>query len=497
MTTQLPANPDRRALVAIDLGAESCRVSLLRWSADKSIIELLHRIPNGPVAADGSLRWALDRILVGLEEGLRKAAAAAPEGIRSIAVDGWAVDYVRLAATGKPLAAPFCYRDDRTNAAKAYADALMPPRQLLTQTGAQPLRINTLYQLIADSQACTGVSTHHTAPWLLLPEYILHWLGSRRVAEYTNATHTGLVDLATRNWSPALFKLYDLDFAAAPSIVPTGTILGKLTARQSGNGLAQLPAFRDTNLIAPACHDTASAIAAMPGNANTAYIVSGTWSLVGAVVDSPITTPEAFQSGFTNQGAATGGYCFHTNVNGMWILKQCFDQWNAEGRNIDLLALVAQAAQVKSIPGIINVDDPSLLLTGEMPTRINRLLESRAIKGTAHAIPDRPGNEPIFARLIFESLAVRYAEVLRNLASLTGRRFTSITILGGGSRNAFLRRLTETATGLSVTPGEAEGSTLGNFAVQLAAQSAQPGTPAFHQEVHRWASILHNVAQSA
>jgi len=180
----------------------------------------------------------------------------------------------------------------------------------------------------------------------------------------------------------------------------------------------------------------------------------------------------------------------------MWIIKRCIDQWNAQGRNIDLATLIAQAAEVTKIPGILNVDAPSLLLSGDMPARINYLLEAPNFDLSGEVIPDHPGNEPIFARLIFESLAVRYAEVVRNLASLTGRSFTSIAILGGGSRNQLLRSLTEAATGLPVVPGEAEGSTLGNFAVQLAAQSSSPGHADFPERVRSWASILHRAAES-
>ena len=186
---------DLRAMVAVDLGAESCRVSLLRWRGDEPEIAMVHRIANGPVQEGEHLYWPLDRILTGVEEGLHKAAAAAPEGICSIAVDGWAVDYVRLGRDGKPVAAPFCYRDERTLAAKTAADMLVSPDAFFAQTGAQPLRINTAYQLVADMQA--ELDPHML--WMLLPEYVLHWLGGRRVAEYTNATHTGLVDLKTGN----------------------------------------------------------------------------------------------------------------------------------------------------------------------------------------------------------------------------------------------------------------------------------------------------------
>jgi rhamnulokinase len=473
---------ERRALVAIDLGAESCRVSLLRWQGDSPQITLLHRVSNGPVKSGESLRWPLDRILAGVEEGLRKAAAVASEGIRSVAVDGWAVDYVRLGPNGKPSHPPFCYRDERNIDSKTAVEELLSPQEHFAQTGAQPLRINTVYQLVADGRA--GVEP--LTPWVLLPEYVMHWLGGRRVAEYTNATHTGLVDLETRDWSRPIFEQLGLAIEAAPPIVCAGTCLGTLTGE-----LAALPAFADTCLIAPACHDTASAIAAITADlAHTAYIVSGTWSLVGTVVDRPVTNSEAMNAGFTNQGAASGGYCFHTNVNGMWILKQCMDDWCTRGREIDLPALIARAAEVQSIPGLIEVDAPDLLLAGEMPARINRELAGLGLP----PIADEPGNEAIFARVIFASLASRYASVLRHLESLTGRSFQRITILGGGSRNSLLSRLTEQSTGLPVFAGEAEGSTLGNFAVQLAAESTGKTSP---ELVRAWAARLSNAGTSS
>ena len=472
----MKAVQDRRALVAIDLGAESCRVSLLRWIGDKPEIQMLHRVSNGPVQVGDHLHWPLERILAGVEEGLRKAAAAAPEGIRSIAVDGWAVDYVRLGADGAPVGRPFCYRDERNVAAKDAAEMLIPADEHFAQSGAQPLRINTVYQLKADERA--GVDA--AVPWLLLPEYLLHWLGGRPVAEYTNATHTGLVDLETRDWSKELFARLGLAIEAAPPIVTAGSCVGRVTGE-----LSKLPAFADTCLIAPACHDTASAIAAITADlAHTAYIVSGTWSLVGTVVERPIGSAEALRAGFTNQGAAAGGYCFHTNVNGMWMLKQCMDTWCAEGRAIDLPTLIAQAARVTAIPGLIDVDAAPLMLAGEMPSRINHELASRGFA----TIEDAPGNEPVFARVIFASLAKRYASVLEHLGELTGRRFQSITILGGGSRNSLLSRLTEESTELPVFAGEAEGSTLGNFAVQLAAgEAGGPPSPAL---VRAWAGRL-------
>ena len=466
-----------QARVAIDLGAESCRVSLLRFLNGKPAIELIHRLPNGPVHRGASLHWPLQTILAGLEEGLCKAAAAAPEGIASIAVDGWSVDYVRLAPEGHPIQDPYCYRDERTVPTKDAADLIAPPQQIFEASGAQPLRLNTVYQLLAD--AASGIDP--TTPWVMFPEYILHWLGAPRVAEFTNATHTGLVDIHTGNWHAALFAQLGIPLAAAPKIVPAGTILGPLKGP-----LAELPAFQHTQLIAPACHDTASAIAGIPTPLDgTAYICSGTWSLVGTVIPAAITTPAARAARYTNQGAAAGGFLFHTNVNGMWIIKQCMDSWAAEGRPWTIEDLVAAAAAGPAPTATIDVDAEPLLLDGAMPARLNAELTQRGLA----PIPDTPGNEPVFAQLIFESLAARYASALLHLEEMLGHKLQRIHILGGGSRNQLLTQLTAHCTGLPVESGEPESSTLGNLAVQLAASEAtsQPLTP---EALRRWAKAL-------
>lgn len=463
---------DARARIAIDLGAESCRVSLLRWSDGSPQIELIHRIANGPVHIDGSLRWPFDAILSDLEEGLRKAASAAPDGVASIAVDGWAVDYVRLGPDGAPVANPFCYRDERTVAAKEAADRTAGPEWMFAHTGAQPLRINTIYQLLADQ--------NQDAPWINLPEYVSYWLGGRRVAEYTNATHTGLVDLATGDWSEELLARLNLSKSALPPITPTGTSVGKVKGK-----LAEIDAFRDTDLIVPACHDTASAIASIPTSLDkVAYICSGTWSLVGTRIGSPIATAEAMRAGFTNQGAAGGGFQFHTNVNGMWIVKQCIESWRKAGRTWTIEALVAEAARC-DCPGIIDVDAAPLLLDDDMPLCLNEQLRA----GGFATIEDCAGNEPLFARTIFESLAARYVTALRSLEQLLGERLERIHILGGGARNQLLSRLTAEHTGLPVETGHTEGSTIGNFAVQLAAAET-PGAAASAESICRWAQRL-------
>jgi rhamnulokinase len=466
---------DRRARVAIDLGAESCRVSLLRWRGDQPEISEVHRISNGPVQQGGSYHWPLSGILAGLEEGLRKAAEIARERIASIAVDGWAVDYVRLDEDGKPLYEPFCYRDERTTASKERADAILAPEEAFRRTGAQPLRINTIYQLLADEPEVAH------APWICLPEYILHWLGAPRIAEYTNATHTGLVDPATGAWAWDVFESMGIPIEAAPRIVAPGTRLGGMRGP-----LADLPPYRETELIAPACHDTASAIAGIPVDLDsTAYICSGTWSLVGTLIPQPITSSEALATRYTNQGAASGGFCFHSNVNGMWLVKQCMEAWSATGRVWTVAALVQAAAQHAGAPGIIDVDAEPLMTSGDMPRRINDELR----RGGHQPIPDVAGNEPIFARVIFESLAARYATALCDLEKMLGRKLMRVHVIGGASRNQLLARLATEKCGIPVDCGHPESSTIGNFAVQLAACENAQG-PLTRGSVRRWAERL-------
>jgi rhamnulokinase len=464
------------ARVAIDLGAESCRVSLLRWVGSRPAVEVIHRIPNGPVHEGNSLHWPLDSILAGLEAGLEKAAFAAPEGIASVAVDCWGADYVRLTPDGRRLYEPFCYRDERTVASKEAADLLIAPFDLFRRTGALPMRLNDIYQLCADSAA--GVDP--AAPWVSIPEYILHWLGAPRVAEYTRATHTGLVNLQTGDWDRELFGLLGLDIDAAPPVVHAGDVVGRLQGR-----LASLDAFKETELIVPGCHDTASAIAGIPTSLeNTLYISSGTWSLVGTRTAVACTTRQAFDAGYTNLGAATGDLLFHSVINSMWVLKQCMDGWAAEGRPWQIEKLVQEAA-VRSTGGVLDMDAETLMLDSAMPQRINGELKRLGFD----EIPDVAGNEPIFARTIFESLALRYASATANLEKMLGRKLDRIHMIGGATRNKLLVELTEQRTGLTVEIGETESSTIGSMAIQLAASEAK-GERVTSEAVREWAKRL-------
>jgi rhamnulokinase len=260
----------------------------------------------------------------------------------------------------------------------------------------------------------------------------------------------------SRDWCPEIFSAAGLDLNAASPVVPPGTDIGQVEG-----GLSWLHAFRNTRLIAPACHDTASAIAGISAQGNDwAFISSGTWSLVGCVLDSPCTHAVASSSNFSNEGGIGGKINFLKIVNGMWLLQQCMAEWIAKGSAWTMERLLKECSSLHTPAFHINVDDPDLLLPGNMPERINAQLK-RAQQPSIEA-------EPAMANLIFHSLAVRYAQVLRDLENVTGRKFRHLCIVGGGSKNKLLNQLTQEATGLQIVTGSVESSTIGNFAIQLA-----------------------------
>jgi rhamnulokinase len=268
-----------------------------------------------------------------------------------------------------------------------------------------------------------------------------------------------------------------LEMEAAPALVVTGTDVGQLR-------LLEATAFSETRLVATACHDTASAVAAIPLDGNDwAYISSGTWSLVGTLLDQPITTAEACAAGFTNQGAAGDRVCFHKNVNGMWLLKQTLAQLCPDGERWPMQDLIAAAGSLPAPDALLDVDDPDLLLPGGMASRINA---QRKKQGRA-ALEETPDRMPQFASLIFRSLAARYATVLRDAERLTGKHFRRLAIVGGGSLNRFLNRLTVEATGLEIYCGVAESATIGNFAIQLATWEGKRNSA---PRIAHWAHML-------
>ena len=470
---------DRRALIAVDLGAQSCRVSVLQQTGDRPQIRVVHRFPNGPVADGKSLRWDIQRIFNGVKTGLCLCAQSAPEGVASIGIDGWGVDYVRLDEKENRVGDPFCYRDERNTRGMKEVLRRISSERLYELTGIQLLSLNTLFQLYADSQS--GIDQQ--LRWLNLPEYVTFLLGGRAVSEYTNATHTQLVKLGQREWCSEIFEKAGLSLAAAAEIVSTGTVVGSLRGE-----LSELRELRNARLIVPACHDTASAIAAIPACGDDwAFISSGTWSLVGTVLDSPCASLEARQMNFTNLGGVGGTICFLKNVNGMWLLQQCMEEWERAGQAFSLEELVRRCEIMRAPEVLIDVDDPSLTMPGEMPAKINAQLAAR---GGARIDAADENSVPQTANLIFHSLAKRYADVLESAGKITAKKLKRLFIAGGGSKNAYLNRLTAERTGLEVILASSECTTIGNFAIQLAASESSGQSGVSAKNVARYAASL-------
>jgi rhamnulokinase len=447
----------KAALVAIDLGAQSCRVSMLNWPNGIPQMRIVHRFSNGPVTTGRGLVWDLERIVDGVVQGLRLCAEQAVDGIAAVGIDGWAVDYVRLAPDGSASADPFCYRDERTLKAMKDVHALISPDKLYSLTGIQQLSINTLYQLYADHDA----GTDSAMPWLNIPEYITQRLGGLPVSEYTNATHTQLVQSGSHEWCEEIFRAAGLEVGAAPKIVPTGSVSGTLHHER-----LKAQAFRDTQLIVPACHDTAAAVAAIPAEGDDwAFISSGTWSLVGAVLDQPCVTQASFELNFTNLGGAGNSICFLKNVNGMWLLQQLMLEWEGIGISWPLDDLIPTTSSMPQPAMLIDVDATELLLPGGMLAKIN----SQLARAGHQPFSLNKDDIPRIANTVFHSMAARYAEVLKDIARLTGKKLKRVFVVGGGGKNALLNRLTGERSGLEVIPGVTEASTVGNFAIQIAA----------------------------
>lgn len=471
---------NQKALVAMDLGAQSCRVSLLRWNRGIPQIEVVHRFENGPVQDDGKLFWDIGAIYEGLQRGLERCSEIATEGITSIAVDGWAVDYVRLDKAGNAVGPPFCYRDARTERAEASVHSLLPPSRLYALTGIQILRINTLYQLYADKAA----GCDRSLLWVNLPEYIAYRLSGKLVSEFTNATHTGLVEMGSHAWCQEIFGKLGLEEKAAPKIVPTGSVLGPVHG-----AISDLPGFREAQVVVPACHDTASAIAAIPAIGDDwAFISSGTWSLVGTVLGSACVTDEARESNFTNLGGVGGKFYFLKNVNGLWILRQCLEEWRTQGFQCSLEELIEGCSSLPAPMATIDIDDPQLMLPGDAIRKINEQLEKLGQPTFRH---DRRSIFPL-ASIVFHSMAKRYGDVLASIQKITGKKLKRLYIVGGGSRNRLLNQLTADRTGLEVTIGATESTTIGNFAIQMACFDSdwKSSSGVTARSVAKWAELI-------
>ena len=440
--------------VAIDLGAGSGRALVGRVTDAGLGFDEVHRFTYGPRPHDGHLRWDLARLEAGLRDGLAAAgaaAAAAGATLSSVGVDSWGVDYGLIDADGAIVEEPIAYRDGRTDGVMEAITARLTREAIFARTGIQFLPFNTIYQLAAHVR--DGLSPRADR-LLMIPDLCHLFLSGSRSGEYTNASTTQLLDAATTTWADGLLRALDLPRDLMPPLVEPGTDLGALRpALQAELGLGPI------RVVAPATHDTASAVVGTPLAPGWAYISSGTWSLVGVERHGPILTAEAVAANFTNEGGAGGTIRFLRNVMGLWLLEGCRREWGSAAPDLD--ALIASAAALPGAAGLIDVEDYSLLNPPSMTGAIRAQLAARG-----HAAPADPAG---MSRVIFDSLAHGYAKVVATIERLTGEAIPGIHIVGGGSRNDYLNQATADATGKPVLAGPVEATAAGNLIVQAVA----------------------------
>ncbi len=459
-------------VVAVDLGASSGRVMLGEVrpnTVDPVRLHEVHRFGNEPVqlaeADRTGLHWNLTGLFAEILVGLRKAGT---EAVRlglpapsSIGIDSWAVDYGLLDGDGALLGTPYCYRDGRTAAGVTRVHTRVDPQQLYAVNGLQFLPFNTVYQLAADQQSARWPAARTL---LLLPDLLGYWLTGSIGAEVTNASTTGLLDVTTGQWATDLADALAIPATLLPPLRRPGETLGPLLPHVvAATGLPS-----STTVTAVGSHDTASAVVAVPAaGRNVAYIASGTWSLVGVELDRPVLTEAGRAANFTNEGGVDGRIRYLRNVMGLWLLSESLRAWERAGSPTDLDRILAAAAEVPTGGPVIDPDDARFLPPGDMPARIEH-----ACRESGQLMPT---GRPALVRCILDSLADAYARTVADAVRLSGIDVEAVHVVGGGSLNTLLCRLTAEATGLPVLAGPVEATALGNVLVQARALGAVSG----------------------
>lgn len=442
--------------LGVDLGAESGRVMAGLFDGRRVRLEQVHRFPNGAVSLGTTLRWDVLRLWSEIQDGLTRAAAQFGDRIVSVGVDTWGVDYVLLAKNGEIVAQPFHYRDSRTAGILPQAFGRVPKREIFAQTGLQFMEFNTLFQLLAFQQSNPDLLA--AAERLLLMPDFFHWcLCGSRVIEFTNATTTQCFHATENRWAFDLLARFGLPAGIFPEVVPPGTRLGKLR-----EGFAARTGLKRIEVVAPATHDTGSAVAAVPtqltGTPTWAYISSGTWSLLGVEVQQAALSERALELNVTNEGGIDRTYRLLKNIMGLWLVQECKRAFERRGKSYDYAELTRLASQARPLRSLVNPDDRVFLNPDDMAAAIQKWCGDYG-----EPVPQAEGE---LIRCALESLAFKYRMVLEWLEELTGTRIEVLHIVGGGCQNESLNQLTADACGRPVVAGPVEATVLGNVLIQ-------------------------------
>jgi len=438
--------------LAFDLGAESGRAILGQLAGERLRLFEVYRFPNVPVRLPDGLHWDVLRLWTEIKEALRIVARQHGADLAGVGLDTWGVDFALLDRDGALLANPHHYRDSRTDGILAEAFRRLPRQEIFAQTGIQFMPINSLYQLLAMViQHSPVLDVAQT--FLTMPDLFNYWLTGRQVSEFSIATTTQCYDPRRGDWARPLLERFGIPSHIFPPIVPSGTVLGPLLPAVADEvGLGSVP------IIAPACHDTASAVAAVPAEGEVVYISSGTWSLLGTELPEPIINEQGLAFDFTNEGGVGGTFRFLKNITGLWLVQECRRTWARQGQEFSYDELAQMAAQAAPRQSIVDPDDAEFAKHGDMPARLRAFCQR-----TGQVVPQSPGE---VVRCALESLALKYRWVLERLEKILGRRLEPIHIVGGGAQNWLLCQLTADATGRRVVAGPVEATAIGNIIVQ-------------------------------
>ena len=444
--------------LVIDLGAESGRVNAVHFFNNIIEVREIHRFHNGPVQVQSSLFWDILNLWRNIKDGLKIAAINYGNSIKGIGLDTWGVDFGLLATDDSLLGNPYHYRDRRTDNMMERAFQKVTRGEIFECTGIQFIQLNSLYQLLSMVESHSPI-LKVAKKFLTIPDLLNFWLSGEKAVEYTIATTTQCFDPRSGDWAREMLTKLDIPTDMFGAIIPPGTILGKLR-REVANETNLI----DVPVIAPATHDTGSAVAAVPMAGDDAiYLSSGTWSLMGVETKSPIINEHSLNYNFTNEGGVQNTFRFLKNLMGLWLVQECRRKWQSlEGRDYSYQELTELAEQTAPVPSVILPSDIRFLRPVDMPSEI-----SSFCKETEQTVPETKG---AIMRCIIQSLALEYRWVAERLSELTGRALSKIHIIGGGSQNYLLNQFTADASGYTVISGPVEATTIGNALVQAMAK---------------------------
>ncbi len=443
-------------IAAVDLGAESGRVSLGRFDGARLEIEVVHRFPNRPVRLAGTLHWNPTQLFDEILQGLCKAKDVSTEPVTAVGIDTWGVDFGILDADGRLLGVPVHYRDRRTEGMIEEVTARIPRAEIFRQSGIAFWPFNTLYQLYALAKAGSPL-LREGRTLLFTPDLLHYWLCGARVSERSIASTSQCLAVGEDAWLGGLLESLGIPPRLLPAVVPSGTVLGDLLP-----DIADATGLAGTKVITPACHDTAAAVAATPlSSPQAAYLSSGTWSLLGVESDVATPTVDALDAGFTNEKGVGTSYRFLQNIMGLWLVQSARAAWARAGQRYDYPDLAALAETAAPFRAWINPNDLRFYAPDNMVSAVQCFCAE-----TGQPVPQSVAE---VMRCLLESLAFTYRASIDRIEALKGISVPCLHIIGGGSQNRVLNQWTANALGRPVVTGPVEGTCMGNLLVQLLA----------------------------